>query len=178
MKARNSFWSIAIASIMAISMVGCSTMVTIQSEPPGADIILNNQKVGTTPFAVNLSDFVFTSYDVTLKKDGYADYHGRLAKEAKVGAIIGGVFIGLPLLWCYGPQPYQTFYLSGSGQASGASVINTAERYAIRIDDIELGAEPMIVEAGTHTVTFVSTDGASIATTADFIDGYRYEFSM
>ena len=162
--------------MMAVS--GCSTMVTIQSEPPGADIILNNQKVGKTPFAVRLSDFAFNSYDVTLKKEGFSDFQGRIAKEAKAGAIIGGVFVGIPFLWCYGPQPYQTFYLSEKESKVGAAVVNKAEKVVVRIDDTEIGSEPVTVTAGVHTVTFVRANGDSVSKEAEFVDGHWYEFRM
>ncbi len=178
MHARKSFLNAGIALIAIMVVAGCSTMVTIQSEPSGADIILNNQKVGKTPFAVKLSDFAFNSYDVTLKKEGYADYHGRIAKEAKAGAIIGGLFIWVPFLWCYGPQPYQTFYLSEKDGKVGAAVVNRDENVAIRIDDVEIGIEPVTVMAGVHTVTFVRANGDSVSKEAEFMDGNWYEFRM
>lgn len=178
MHARKSLVNAGIALVVMMAVAGCSTMVTIQSEPPGADIILNNQKVGTTPFAVKLSDFAFNSYDVTLKKDGYSDFHGSIAKEAKAGAIIGGLFVWVPFLWCYGPQPYQTFYLSEKDSKVGAAVVNKAENVVVRIDDTEIGAEAVTVSAGVHTVTFVRANGDSVSKEAEFMDGNWYEFRM
>jgi len=164
---------------LMVSVAGCSTMVTIQSDPPGADIILNNQKIGKTPFAVKLSDFAFNSYDVLLKKDGYVDFHGRVAKEAKAGAIVGGFFLwGIPWLWCYGPQPYQTFYMAENGKSVGASVVNKAENVSILIDGKEIGNDPVTIVAGTHEIAFMKTDGTTILKQAEFQEGNWYEFHL
>lgn len=178
MYVRKSFLNAGIALVALIAVTGCSTMVTIQSDPSGAEIILNNQKIGKTPFAVSLSDFAFNSYDVTLKKDGYSDFHGRIAKEAKAGAIIGGLFSWIPFLWCYGPQPYQTFYLSEKVTTLGAAVVNKAEGVVVLIDNTEVGAEPVTVSAGIHTVTFIRPNGHTVSKEANFMDGNWYEFRM
>lgn len=168
---------IALATLIAVT--GCTTMVTIQSDPPGADIVLNNQKIGKTPFAVPLSDFAFNSYDVLLKKEGFQDFHGRIAKEPKVGAIIGGFFFGgIPLLWCYGPQPYQTFYLAENDKAVGASVVNETERVTVLIDGKAIGTEAVTIDAGTHEVAFVKEDGTTIRKQATFLAGNRYAFQL
>ncbi len=179
MHARKYFMNMGIALATTLVIAGCSTLVTIQSEPSGAEIILNNQKVGKTPFAVKLSDFAFNSYDVTLKKEGYTDVHGRISKEAKAGAIVGGFFVsGISWLWCYGPQPYQTFYLSEKNSKVGAAVVNKATNVAILIDETEIGQEPITISAGVHTVTFVRTNGETVRKEAEFLDGNWYEFHM
>lgn len=178
MKKGKAVLNAAAAAIVMLSIAGCSTMVTIQSDPPGADIILNNQKIGKTPFAVSLSDFAFNNYDVLLKKDGFQDFHGRIAKEPKAGAIIGGIFFWVPILWCYGPQPYQTFYLAESEKAVGASVVNRDTEVAILIDGLDIGRECVTIDAGTHEITFVKADGSTVLKRAEFLEGMRYEFRL
>ena len=89
----------------------CSTPVQIMSEPAGAEVEINGQPQGTTPLKLDLSDFAFTEYQIQLKKNGYKNKVERLQKEAKVGAIVGGIFFGISLLWCYGPAPVQNYKL-------------------------------------------------------------------
>lgn len=163
-----------------LAVTGCSTMVTIQSEPAGADILINNQKIGTTPFAVKLSDFAFNSYDIILKKDGYVDYRGRLTKEVKVGTLIVGLFlVWVPILWCYGPQPYQTFYLSKTNEPAKASILNRADDVTILVNGMVLGDDPVELPAGTYNITFIRTsDGESLTATASLVEGNFYEFGI
>jgi hypothetical protein len=44
---------------------------------------------------------------VTLKKEGYKDFNGTIKREQlSVGALIGGIFLLIPLIWIleYPPQ--------------------------------------------------------------------------
>jgi hypothetical protein len=92
----------------------CVTMVNIQSEPAGADVILNGKPIGQTPVNVLLSDEAWKTHTVILKKAGYQPIQQTLSKEVKVGPIIASIpFLVLPwpLIWVYGPEPFQYFLL-------------------------------------------------------------------
>ncbi len=97
--------------VAAIFLAGCATMVRIETDVPGANVKINGQSVGTTPVVRNLSDAIWENFNVEIAKDGYKTFHGTLAKEFKVGALIGGLIMWPLLLWTYGPQPYQNFEL-------------------------------------------------------------------
>ena len=103
---------IALIVLFSFLLASCATMVRIETNVPGATVKINNQKVGKTPLQKSLSDFAFQEYDVTIEKEGYEILNTQLAKEAKVGPIVGGIFFIFPFLWCYGPSPYQYFDLT------------------------------------------------------------------
>lgn len=167
-----------VSVLLLISLVGCSTMVTIQSDPSGADVFINNRKMGKTPYVAKLDDFIATNHQITLKKDGFEDFNGVLAKEAKVGAIIGGIFFLIPFLWCYGPSPYQQFALSAKSNTVGSVIINNQDQFLIVLDENELAKGENIVEAGFHKISYFK-DGELIATgNYAFNNAEYYEFKF
>ena len=153
-------------------------MIKIQSDPSGADVYINNQKMGKTPYKANLDDFVATNYQIILKKDGYNDFNGVLAKEAKVGAIIGGIFFIIPFLWCYGPSPNQQFVLTDKSDVVGSIIINNQDQFVISIDDKELVQGENKIESGFHKISYFK-DGKLVATgNYAFNNAEYYEFKM
>ena len=98
--------------ILLILLSSCSTLVRIDSNVDDATIRINGENMGKTPELVDLSDFVFSEYDIQIEKEGYDTYRGKLRKEFKTGTFIGGFFLGgITWLWAYGPKPYQEFEL-------------------------------------------------------------------
>lgn len=167
-----------ISTLLVISFIGCTTMVTIQSDPSGADVFINNRKMGKTPYIANLDDFIASNHQITLKKEGYDDFNGVLAKEAKVGAIIGGIFFLIPFLWCYGPSPYQQFALTAKNDTLGSVIINNQDHFMITIDDIELTEGVNIIKSGSHNISYFK-DGELI-TSGNYLfnNGEYYEFKL
>lgn len=99
--------------LIAFSIVlsACSTPVRIMSDPSEAEVEINGQPQGKTPLILELSDLVFTNYQIQLKKPGYKEKNAQLQKEFKTGTFVGGLFVWPFLLWCYGPAPAQTYKL-------------------------------------------------------------------
>ncbi|MCL5267089.1 MAG: PEGA domain-containing protein [Bacteroidetes bacterium] len=95
----------------ALFLTSCSTSVQLTTEPSGADVEINGQAYGKTPLNLNLTDFDFTQYSVTMRMMGYQDKTVVLEKELKTGPFIGGFFIWPFWLWCYGPMDNYNFQL-------------------------------------------------------------------
>jgi hypothetical protein len=58
------------AVVALLACTGCvERMLTIQSDPPGAVVYLNQQEVGRTPLETRFT--WYGNYDVMLRKDGY-----------------------------------------------------------------------------------------------------------
>ena len=96
-----------ITGILMVCILGCTTMVSIDSTPQGADVIINQQYVGKTPVKKKLSDFAAKTYNVILRKTGYEEVRAILEKEIKAAPIIASIplfLIPFPLLWVYGPE--------------------------------------------------------------------------
>lgn len=112
---KKRFLNIFLVSLVVLVVFSsCVTPVRIDSNAPGADVFINGKPVGKTPTIVELSDFVFSNYEIVLEKDGYTPYYGSIRKEFKTGRFIWGGLLGgfIPWFWVYGPEPYQTFYLN------------------------------------------------------------------
>jgi len=91
--------SIIVAAAVLLS--GCASTTLIRSNPSGADVYVNSQKKGTTPYSYSDTKIVGSSTNITLKKEGYQDFNVTLVRNEKadVGAIIGGCFFLVPFLW-------------------------------------------------------------------------------
>lgn len=61
---------------------------------------------------ITLSNAVWKEYNAIVRKDGYMLKQVNLNKEIKPVPLIFGIMLTIvPLLWCYGPEPNQTFML-------------------------------------------------------------------
>jgi hypothetical protein len=75
MSITNGLWSKLLSSTLvgrssALLNTGCvRRKLTIRSEPPGALILMNEEKIGTTPYSYDFD--WYGSYRLTLMKDGY-----------------------------------------------------------------------------------------------------------
>ena len=86
---------------VSIFITSCSSTTIIQSTPPGAEVYINMQKKGVTPYAYSDTKIVGSSTNIKLVKTGYQDFDVTLVRNerADVGAIIGGCFVLFPFLW-------------------------------------------------------------------------------
>ena len=100
---------VMIAVIVAV--VGCSTLVRIETEPANADVYVNDVKIGKSPVEQEYSNFVGNEYYVRIEKDGYRTIRAKLDKEFKVGAFVGGLFIWPIWLWVWGPSEMHYYEL-------------------------------------------------------------------
>ena len=96
---------------LIVAVVGCSTMVRIETEPSGADVYVNDVKIGKSPVEQEYSNFVGNEYYVRIERKGYRTIRTKLDKEFKVGALVGGLFIWPIWLWVWGPSEMQYFEL-------------------------------------------------------------------
>ena len=62
------------AMVMVCLAAGCvRRTVTVNTDPQGATVILNDEEIGTSPVSV---DFIwYGDYDVTVRKEGYETLH-------------------------------------------------------------------------------------------------------
>jgi hypothetical protein len=88
------------SSIAFFFLFGCASATVIKSNPPGAKLFLDSSQKGETPYTHQDRSIAGTSRAVTLKMEGYKDFDGRIKRnELDVGALIGGIFLTIPLLW-------------------------------------------------------------------------------
>lgn len=105
--------SISSLLVLSILVVSCSSTTIIQSTPPGANVYINQSKVGYTPYSYTDSKIAGSTTFIQLKKEGYEDFNISLKRNerADVGAIIGGIFVLVPFLWTTQYNPIHSYEL-------------------------------------------------------------------
>ncbi|MCX5914291.1 MAG: PEGA domain-containing protein [Deltaproteobacteria bacterium] len=101
-----------IALLLVLVITGCSTFVTIRTEPEEAKIYINDEPKGKTPFTGKLENGVFQHYIYRIEAPGYKPLYGELSMEFKWGPFIGGWFFLWPMwLWASGPRAFYSLEL-------------------------------------------------------------------
>lgn len=91
-------------------LLGCASATVVKSNPPAAKLYLDGQLKGETPYTYSDGAAAGTMRTVTLKKEGYKDFTGHIKREQlSVGALIGGIFLLVPLIWVLEYPPEYTF---------------------------------------------------------------------
>ena len=88
---------VAVVLASVVSLVGCATLfkqksrtVAFDSDPQGAEIYINGNRMGKTPMPMNLSNL--KAVTVTFKKEGYDD------KTYIINTKVGGGWVVLDCL--------------------------------------------------------------------------------
>jgi hypothetical protein len=99
---------------LAICVSACASTTIINSEPNGATVYLNGEKVGITPYTHTDTKIVGSTNTVLLKKDGYQDFSTAFTRneDVNVGAIIGGIFVLIPFLWIMDYKPSHSYEMA------------------------------------------------------------------
>ena len=91
------FLMVGIVLMSVVSLVGCATLfkqksrtVAFDSDPQGAEIYINGNRMGKTPLPMNLSNL--KAVTVTFKKEGYDD------KTYIINTKVGGGWVVLDCL--------------------------------------------------------------------------------
>ena len=91
------FLMVGIVLMSVVSLVGCATLfkqksrtVAFDSDPQGAEIYINGNRMGKTPMPMNLSNL--KAVTVTFKKEGYDD------KTYIINTKVGGGWVVLDCL--------------------------------------------------------------------------------
>lgn len=105
---------------LAAFITGCSSTTLIKSEPSGARLYLNGEKVGTTPYTHTDTKIIGSVNTVLLKKEGYQDFAAVFSRNENpnVGAIIGGVLVLFPFLWAMDYKPMYTYEMVPEKEAA------------------------------------------------------------
>jgi hypothetical protein len=100
-----------VTAVALATLMGCASTTIINSEPSGAAVYLNGEKLGVTPYTYTDTKIVDSTNVVILKKEGYQDFTAVFSRneEANVGALIGGVFVWVPFLWAMNYKPSHSY---------------------------------------------------------------------
>ena len=92
-----------------ILAASCASSTMIKTVPPGAEVYINSELKGVSPYKLTDSKIIMAKTYISLKAEGYTDFQTILVKDeaANIGAIVGGVLLFWPLLlWSteYNPE--------------------------------------------------------------------------
>jgi hypothetical protein len=94
------FLNLSVLVLFAFAAVGCKHVVTIDSEPPGAEIKVNGEKLGKAPVSYTETTGWDKSYSMEANLPGYATTRRTVTQTEwhttmMIGSIAGGVCAGL-----------------------------------------------------------------------------------
>jgi hypothetical protein len=106
--------ALVVVALFAALLSGCvmNTMVTIDSQPQGAEVFIDGKPVGETPTQTRLSNAAWEDPIVRLTKEGHRTVVDDLDKEIKIFNGIVGFFWWPTWLWVWGPDNIQYYYLA------------------------------------------------------------------
>ncbi|MGD0626387.1 MAG: PEGA domain-containing protein [Thermodesulfobacteriota bacterium] len=89
--------------------MGCASTTNIKSRPDGAEVFIDNVRIGVTPVQYSDTAIAGSTKALRLKKEGYRPFDSVIRKsEFQVGPCIGGVFVLFPFIWVLGyPEVYE-----------------------------------------------------------------------
>ena len=82
---------LGLCSCASIMSQGGQQSIAVNSQPPGADVVVNDTHLGVTPLHVKLDRR--QEYTVRLRKAGYEPYEQRLAKQVDPLFFVNLVFL-------------------------------------------------------------------------------------
>lgn len=91
----------------------CASTTLITTDPPGAEVYVNEEFIGNSPVVYEDEKIIFSNNSVRIKKEGYnelVDYFSR-DEVPNVGAIVGGIFIWPIWLWALEYKPEHHYKL-------------------------------------------------------------------
>lgn len=127
-------------NLMAIFMsalilfTSCSSTTLISSEPSGAQVYLNGERMGKTPYTHTDTKILGTCTTLRLEKEGYESFNTVFCRneEADVGAIIGGVFLLFPFLWTMKYKPGRSYELIPLKDNGEETILDENKREKLR----------------------------------------------
>jgi hypothetical protein len=110
-------------SVALTTLPACSSTTVIRSVPAGAKLYLDGEPVGTTPYTLTDTKTFWAKTALRLEYPGYAPMSITLNRneEVQVGALIGGLFAGIPFLWVMGYKPQHVYELQPLAGAVAAA---------------------------------------------------------
>ena len=111
---KSSFWMRLIAIACVVGLLGCSSSTVIRSNPSGARVFIDGAYAGTTPYTLSDSKIVGSTTQIRLEYPGLPPTTVAVSRneDLKVGTLIAGIFLLVPLLWVMGYDPEHTFELA------------------------------------------------------------------
>lgn len=98
---------------MSLLFTSCASNTMIQTNADEAELYLNGEYAGKTPYKHRDMKIVGSTTEVRLEKEGYETLQTSFSRDEKadVGAIIAGIFFLFPFLWTMKYKPVHNYDL-------------------------------------------------------------------
>jgi len=108
--------------LCAVFLVACSSTTTIRSEPDGAVVYLNGERVGRTPYPMRDKKIVGSTTSVRLEHPDCKPLDAAISRDEQldVGALIAGLLTLVPLLWVMEYKPSHQYELEPKADGNTA----------------------------------------------------------
>jgi len=108
---QNTLLKTIMIAAFSVSLIACASSTQIKSDPGGADLYIDGEKVGKTPYTYTDTRIVGSVVHAKMKKEGFEDLDVSFnrSEEPDVGAIVGGVFALVPFLWTMKYKPVHSY---------------------------------------------------------------------
>jgi hypothetical protein len=95
--------------MVCLFVSACVSSTNIKTRPDGANVFIDNIKVGVTPMRYSDTAIAGTAKALKLEKEGYESFETVIRKsEFEWGPCIGGIFVLFPFIWILGyPETYE-----------------------------------------------------------------------
>lgn len=104
---------VCIYFVLPVLISGCSSTTLFKTSPNGAEIYVDGQRKGVTPYFYSDTKVAFSSTPVLFRKDGYQDLSIVLKRNEKADgdAILTGILFWIPCLWFMEYNPVHSYDL-------------------------------------------------------------------
>jgi hypothetical protein len=85
----------------SILFTSCASTTLINSTPSGAELYINEEAVGVTPYSMTDTKIVGSCSSIRIEKEGYNEFYTTICRTEEVdgGAVVGGFFFWPAWLW-------------------------------------------------------------------------------
>ena len=111
---RDRLHVLVLGSLIGVLLGACSSSTVIRTNPSGARVFIDGALVGTTPYTLSDSKIVGSSTQIRLEYPGLPPTTVAVSRneDLKVGTLIVGILLIIPLLWVMGYDSEHTFELT------------------------------------------------------------------
>jgi len=146
--------TVCILIALAILFSGCASTTLFKTSPTSADIYINEQKVGITPYSHTDRKAAGASTSIFFQKEGYKDLYINLKRNEQlaVGALIAGIWLLVPLFWIKKYDPVHYYEMEKVG--SDKQLISAIDSVQFRANELEMN----LIEETVSKVDSTFTD--------------------
>lgn len=128
--------SILIAVLIILS--GCASSTMIKSVPSEADVYINGELVGKTPYLYTDTKVSFSPVMVDIVKEGYEPIYTsfRRDEEFNPGTFVGGFFIWPIWLWTLDYKSARTYNLTPMIKGTSGDTVTEIEYSGTKLEKL------------------------------------------